>query len=62
MRGSAKKKIEQFVDILIQNTPPEELNKTREAMIAEVKSFWKSKDKEKQKFIHKVYSGDFDSL
>lgn len=57
MRGSTIKKIKEFVDILIENTPPEQRNKSREQMINEVKSFW-NQDPKARKFVHDVVNGN----
>jgi hypothetical protein len=59
MRGSTVKKINDFVDKLIAQTPPEEIDKSREQMITEVKRMWKT-GKNPQTFIKKVLKGDFD--
>lgn len=62
MSGSATKKlkkIEKFVDILILNTPPEELNKSRDMLIEEVKLQLRKTGKDGLIFIDKVISGEF---
>jgi len=56
MRGSTVKKIKKFVQILIENTPPEERNKTPEQMFEEVKLFW-GQDPKTRKFVDKVVKG-----
>ena len=53
MRGKTVKKINKFVDILINNTPEEERIKSRSEMIKEVRKFWRG-NKEKQKFVNIV--------
>ena len=57
MRGATKKRIDKFIDILIANTPPEQITKSRTEMVEEVKKYWKSKDKQKQEFIHHILTG-----
>lgn len=56
MRGKSLKKIKKFVDELIANTPPEQIVKTREQMIEEVKVFWK-KSGEAKEFVDLIVSG-----
>ena len=57
MRGKTVKKINKFVDILINNTPEEERIKSRSEMIKEVRKFWRG-NKEKQKFVNLVVAGE----
>ena len=59
MRGSTVKKINAFVDKLIAETPPDQIDKSREQMIENVKHMWKTGIKPKE-FIKKVLNGTFD--
>lgn len=57
MRGSTVKKINKFVDLLIANTPKDQITKTRSQLVDEVKKFW-YKDPKARKFVHKVVNGE----
>jgi hypothetical protein len=59
MRGTTVKNLNRFVDILILNTPPDQLSKNRDELIKEVKHFW-YKSPQAKKFIHKVISGEIE--
>ena len=59
MRGATLKKIDRFVDTLIINTKPEELTKTREELIKEMRLHWKTQGKAGQKFVSRVIDGSF---
>ncbi|NCP97679.1 hypothetical protein GW796_05490 [archaeon] len=59
MRNKTVKKLNAFVDLLIINTPPKELNKSRETLLKEIKTLWKSQGKNGKIFIDKVVNGEF---
>lgn len=59
MRGKTAKRLKKFVDILIENTPQDQLDKSKEQLLNEVKEFW-YKDPNSRKFIDKVVGGDIE--
>jgi hypothetical protein len=60
MRGTTVKKINAFVDQLIINTPEDQLTKTRDELIRDVKVQWKKSGPLGQKFINSVVDGSFE--
>ena len=57
MRNSTIKLLGKFADILIENTPVDQITKTKKQMVDELKLHWKQKGASGQKFIHDVVNG-----
>jgi hypothetical protein len=58
MRGSTVKLINKFVHQLIEQTPEDQITKSKQQLVKETRVMWKT-GKQAQKFIHKVVNGEY---
>lgn len=60
MRGTTVKKINKFIDILMENTPKDQPTKSKKQMFKDVKAMW-YKNPQARKFVNQVVKGEIDA-
>jgi hypothetical protein len=60
MRGVTCKRLRKFAEYLINNTPENQINKSKNQMVDELKIHWKTQGKVGQKFIRDTLAGKFE--